>query len=164
GIITEIRTLLDRNNNKMAFVKVEGLTRTYEAVVFASVFPGVEDLLYTDSLVLMRGPVNSEPDDPVKKIICEDVYDLEKVPGKLTNSLLLKINKTKISAEKITYLKNLLSTHQGETVIYFKVSVNGKDELNMVSKKVKVAVSSTFLDQLEKILSLENIKVKVKSN
>lgn len=164
GIITEIRTLLDRNNNKMAFVKVEGLTQTYEAVVFASVFPGVEDLLYTDSLVLMRGPVNSEPDDPVKKIICEHVYDLEKVPGKLTNSLLLKINKTKISEEKITYLKNLLSTHKGETVIYFKVSVNGKDELNMVSKKVKVAVSSTFLDQLEKILSLENIKVKVKSN
>jgi DNA polymerase-3 subunit alpha len=164
GIITEIRTLLDRNNNKMAFVKVEDLTQSYEAVVFASVFPEVEDLLYTDSLVLMRGPVNSDPDDPVKKIICEEVYNLEKVPGELTNSLLLKINKSKISEEKITYLKNLLSTHKGEIPIYFRVSVNDKDELNMVSKKVKVAVSGAFLDQLEKILSLENIKVKVKSH
>jgi len=164
GIITEIRTLLDRNNNKMAFVKVEDLTQTYEAVVFASVFPDVEDLLHTDSLVFMRGPVNSEPDDPVKKIICEEVFDLEKVPGKLTKSLLLKINKSKMSEEKITYLKNLLSTHKGEIPIYFKVSVNGKDELNMVSKKVKVAVTSAFLDQLEKILLLENIKVKVKPN
>jgi DNA polymerase-3 subunit alpha len=164
GIITEIRTLLDRNNNKMAFVKVEDLTQTFEAVVFASVFPSVEDLLHTDSLVLMRGPVNSEPDDQVKKIICEEVYDLEKVPGELTKSLLIKINKTKISEEKINYLKNLLSSHKGETPIYFKVSVNGKDELNMVSKKVQVSVSSGFLDQLEKILSLENIKVKVKSN
>ena len=69
-----------------------------------------------------------------------------------------------MSEEKITYLKNLLSTHKGEVPVYFKVSVNGKDELNMVSKKVKVAVSGAFLDQLEKILSLENIKVKVKSN
>ena len=164
GISTEIRTLLDRNSNQMAFVKVEDLSQTYEAVVFASVFPEVQDLLYTDSLVLMRGPVNSEPDDPVKKIICEEAYDLEKVPGELTNSLLLKINKTKISEEKIMYLKNLLASHKGEIPIYFRVAVNGNDELNMVSKKVKVAVTGSFLDQLEKILSLENIKVKVKSN
>jgi len=163
GIITEIRTLLDRNNNKMAFVKVEDLIHTYEAVVFASVFPEVEDLLYTDSLVLMRGPVNSEPDDPIKKIICEEVFELEKVPTELTESLLLKINKSKMSEEKIDYLKNLLSSHKGEIPIYFKVSVNGKDELNMVSKKVQVSVSSGFLEQLEKILTFENIKVKVKS-
>jgi DNA polymerase-3 subunit alpha len=161
GIITEIRTLLDRNNNKMAFVKVEDLTQTYEAVVFASVFPDVEDLLHADSLVLMRGPVNSEPDDPIKKIICEEAYNLEKVPSKLTKSLLLKIDKTNISEEKIGYLKNLLASHKGETPIYFKVSVNGKDKLNMVSKTVKVSVSSGFLEQLEKILSIENIKVKV---
>jgi DNA polymerase-3 subunit alpha len=164
GIITEIRTLLDRNNNQMAFVKIEDLTQSYEAVVFASVFPNVEDLLYLDSLVLMRGPVNSEPDDPLKKIICEEVYNLEKVPSQLTTSLLLKINKSIISAEKINYLKNLLSSHKGEIPIYFKVSVNGKDELNMVSKNVQVSVTSGFLDQLEKILSLENIKVRVKSN
>jgi DNA polymerase-3 subunit alpha len=164
GLVTEIRTLLDRNNNKMAFVKIEDLTQSYEAVVFASVFPQVEKLLYTDSLVLMRGPVNSDPDDPVKKIICEEIYDLEKVPSLLTHSLHLKINKSKISEEKITYLKNLLSSHKGEIPVYFKVAIDGKDDLNMVSKKVKVAVSGTFLDQLEKILSLENIKVMVKTN
>ena len=148
----------------MAFVKVEDLTQTYEAVVFGSVFPEVEQLLYTDSLVLMRGPLNSEPDDPVKKIICDEVYDLEKAPGKLTNSLLLKINKSKMSDEKITYLKNLLSSHKGEVPVYFKVSVDGKDDLNMVSKTVKVAVSGVFLDQLENIISLENIKIKVRYN
>lgn len=164
GIITEIRTLLDRNNNKMAFVKMEDLNQSYEAVVFASVFPHVEKLLYTDSLILMRGQLNSDPDDPVIKIICEEVYDLEKVPALLTKSLYLKINKKIISEEKITYLKHLLSSHKGEVPIYFKVSVNGVDELNMVSKKVKVAVSKGFLDELEKILSLENINVMVKTN
>jgi DNA polymerase-3 subunit alpha len=164
GIITEIRTLLDRNNNKMAFVKIEDLTQTYEAVVFASVYPNVEDLLISDSLVLMRGPVNSDPEDPIKKIICEEAYDLEKVPSQLTQSLLLMINKAKISEEKIGYLKNLLSSHKGEVPVYFKVAVNGKEELTMVSKKVKVSVSSSFIEHLEKILSLENIKVKVKSN
>jgi hypothetical protein len=69
-----------------------------------------------------------------------------------------------MSEDKITYLKNLLSAHKGEVPVYFRVSVNGKEDLNMVSKKVKVAVSAVFLDQLEKILSLENIKIKVRYN
>jgi DNA polymerase-3 subunit alpha len=164
GIITEVRTLLDRNNNKMAFVKIESYNQTYEAVIFASVFPEVEQYVQSDGLVLMRGRINSEPDDPIRKIICEEVFDLEKAPGELTKSLLLRINKTKISEDKITFLKTLLASHKGNIPVYFKVSLNGTDEFNMVSKKVKVAISSLFLEKLEDILSLENIKVKVKSN
>jgi DNA polymerase-3 subunit alpha len=161
GIVTEIRTLLDRNNNKMAFVKIEDFNQVYEAVVFASVFPKYEDLLHADAMLLLKGRLNSEPDDAIKKIICEEVYDLEKVPGIMTQSLLLRIDKSKMSEEKITYLKNLLASHKGNIPIYFKVMLNGKEEFNMVSKKVKVNMSSNFLEKLENILSPENIKVKV---
>ncbi len=164
GIITEIRTLLDRNNNEMAFVKVEDFNHTYEAVVFASVFPEYEELLQNDALVLMRGRINSEPDDPIIKIICEEVYSLEKVPGELTKSLLLKIDKSTISEEKITFLKNLLNAHRGKIPIYFRVSLNGKDEINMVSTKLKIAMTTTLLEKLEGILALENIKIQVKQN
>lgn len=162
GIITEMRTLLDKNQNKMAFVKVEDLNQTCEAVVFASVFPQYEDLLQSDKLVFMRGKINSEPDDPIKKIICEEVFDLNKVPVELTKSLLLKIDKAKISVDQITYLKNILTAHKGKIPVFFKVLINGKEEINMVSKKVKVNVSVAFLEQLDKILSIENIKVMVK--
>jgi len=164
GIITEMRTLLDRNNNKMAFVKLEDFEQTYEAVIFASVFPEYEKLLETDAMVLMKGKINSEPDDPLKKIICEEVFNLEKVPAELTKSLLLKIDKSKISEEKITYLKNLLNAHRGKTPIYFRVAINGSEEINMVSTKLKIAVSATLLENLESILDLENIKVQVKQN
>ncbi len=161
GIITEIRTLLDKNNNMMAFVKIEDINRVFEAVVFASVYPKVESFLKTDSIVLMQGRLNSEADDPVKKIICEEVYDLMQVPGELTKSLLLIINKTKISDEKINFLKNLLASHRGKIPVYFRVSINGKSEINMVSKNLKIAMSNTLLEKLEQILSFENIKVKV---
>ena len=71
---------------------------------------------------------------------------------------------TIISEDKITYLKNTLKAHKGKIPVYFKVLINGKEEVNMVSKKVKVNVSLAFLEQLDKILSGENIKVMVKSN
>jgi DNA polymerase-3 subunit alpha len=164
GIITEMRTFLDRNNNQMAFVKVEDFKQTYEAVIFASVFPQYESLLHPDALVLMRGKINSEADDPLKKIICEEVYNLEKVPAELTKSLLLKIDKAKISEEKITFLKNLLNAHRGKTPIYFRLALNGKEEVNMISTKLKIAMSSMLIKKLEDILSIENIKVQVKQN
>ena len=162
GMITEIRTLLDKKENKMAFVKIEDFKRTYEAVVFGSVFPKVEDKIKKDALVLLQGRLNSEIDDPVIKIICEEAYEIEKVPSVLTESLLLQVDKSKITQEQVTYLKNILSSHRGKIPVYFKVSFNGNDEVHMVSKKVKIAPNVALLDALQNILSLENIKVKVR--
>jgi DNA polymerase-3 subunit alpha len=162
GMITEIRTLLDKKENKMAFVKVEDFKRSYEAVIFGSVYPKIEDKIKKDALVLLKGRLNSATDDQVIKIICEEAYELDKVPTSLTESLMLQVDKSKITTEKVTYLKNVLSSHRGKTPVYFRVLFNGNDEINMVSKKVKVAPNVVLLNELENILSLENIKVKVK--
>jgi DNA polymerase-3 subunit alpha len=164
GMITEVRTLLDKKQQMMAFVKVEDFESTYEAVVFGSVYSNIEEYLNPDALVLLRGRLNSALDDPVIKIICEEVYDLASVPTKMTESILLRVDKTKLTQEKITYLKNLLNSHRGQIPIYFRVTVNGKDEVNMVSKKLKISVNLNLLLELEKILSRENIKVKVKKH
>ncbi len=162
GIITDIRFLLDKKKNKMAFVKIEDFNNTYEAVVFGSVFPNIEDKLQIDSPLLLRGRLNSEEDDPVIKIICEEAYDLEAVPAALTEAIYLNIDKAKLSEDKINYIKNTLKSYPGKLPIYFKVLVDGKEDLFMVSKKIKVSVNTSMLMELEKILQLGNIKVKVK--
>jgi len=162
GIVTDVRFLIDKKNNKMAFVKIEDFENTYEAVVFGSVFPSVENKLKPDAPLLLRGRLNSELDDPVIKIICEEAFDLEDAPTELTDSIILRIDKSKLSDQNITYLKNVLHSYPGKSPIYFRVAVNGKEEVNMVSKKLKVAVNSSLLNELEKILKLENIKIKVK--
>jgi DNA polymerase-3 subunit alpha len=115
GMITEIRTLLDRKENKMAFVKVEDFNRTYEAVVFGSVYPQIESRLKKDALVLLHGRLNSSIDEPVIKIICEDVFELERVPEAQTDYLMLRGDKSKMTSEKITYLKNTL--YKGKKVL-----------------------------------------------
>ena len=87
---------------------------------------------------------------------------MEDAPTELTDSIILRIDKSKLSEQNITYLKNVLHSYPGKSPIYFRVAVNGKEEVNMVSKKLKVAVNSSLLSELEKILQLENIKIKVK--
>lgn len=162
GMVTDIRHLIDKKNNKMAFVKIEDFNNTYEAVVFGSIFPKVEKLLKVDNALLLRGRLNSDLDDQVIKIICDEAYYLEDAPNELTESMFLRIDKSKLSEKNITYLKNVLHSYPGKSPIYFQVAVNGKDEINMVSKKLKVSVNSTLISELEKIIQLENIKIKVK--
>ncbi len=162
GMITDLRTLLDKKQNKMAFVKIEDFSHTYEAVVFGSVFPQVEKILKPDALVLLKGRLNGALDEPVIKLICEDVYDLKEVPGKMTEAVILRVEKDNLKPEDITYLKNILFSHKGKVPVYFRVTVNGREEVNMVSKKVKILVSGALLNELEKIVSLNNLKVKVK--
>lgn len=163
GIVTDIRYLMDKKNNRMAFVKIEDFDNSYEAVIFGSVFPTIEDKLKIDAPLLLRGKLNSELDDPVIKIICEEALNLEDVPTELTESIILRIDKSKLSEQNITYLKNILRSYPGKSPIYFRVTVNGKEEINMVSKSITVAVNYSLISELEKILHLENIKVKVKN-
>ncbi len=162
GMITEIRTMYDRKQNKMAFIKLEDFERTYEAVVFGSVYPQLESVLQADAIVLLRGRLNSDSADPVPKIICEEAYELEKAPSRLTESLHLRIEKDRLTEENITYLKNLLITHPGKLPIFVNVKTNGSEDVRMVSKTVRVQVDAGLINELEKILTLENIKVKVR--
>ena len=96
--------------------------------------------------------------------LSQDAYDLDEVPTKLTELIILSVNKSKITPENITYLKNILRAHPGELPVHFKVNVNGEDEVNMVSNKIKISVNAALISELEKILTIDNIKVKVKTN
>ena len=106
--------------------------------------------------------MNGELDEPILKLICEDAYELTEVPGKLTEAVILRIEKDNLKPDDITYLKNILLSHKGKVPVYFRVSVNGHEDINMVSKTVKISVNGSLLNELEKIITLENMKVKVK--
>jgi DNA polymerase-3 subunit alpha len=163
GMITEIRTLLDKKQNKMAFIKLEDFDRTYEAVIFGSIYKNVENLIKKDALVLVQGRLNSSLDDPVIKIICDEVYDLEKVPAIMTEYLIVRIDQAQITRQKIADLHKTLYAHHGKFPVYFKVALNGKEEVNMVSRKMQVQIDHKLLDELIALIGLENIKVKVKT-
>jgi hypothetical protein len=46
--------------------------------------------------------------------------------------------------------------------IYFKVLMNGQEAINMVSRKVKISANIALINELVKILSIDNIRIKIK--
>lgn len=59
GIITNVRTLLTKKGDKMAFVKLENKTDETEFIVFPKVFEEFGGKLVVDNVVKVRGRVNA---------------------------------------------------------------------------------------------------------
>ena len=63
GIITNVRTILTKKGDKMAFVKIENKTDETEFIVFPSVFAEHGAKLEIDNVVRVQGRVNATDKD-----------------------------------------------------------------------------------------------------
>ena len=161
GQITDLRTLYDKKQQKMAFVKIEDFHRQYEVVVFGSVFPQFEPHLQADRIVFVQGRLNSDLEDNVIKLIGERIFPIESVPEKMTESIALQIKPDDLDETKIHHLKNGLKTSPGNTRLFFEVDLNNGHPYRLISNKFKIRVTRNILAQLQDVLGLDHIKVEV---
>ena len=82
GIITAKTKKTTKNGQIMAFVTIEDVTGTLEIIVFPRDYDRYKDVLEPDRRVFIRGRV-SVGDDPVGKLVCERVQDIDDWPREL---------------------------------------------------------------------------------
>ncbi len=63
GIITNVRTILTKKGDKMAFVKIENKTTETEFIVFPSIFAEFGSKLEVDNVVRVQGKINAADKD-----------------------------------------------------------------------------------------------------
>ena len=164
GQITDIRTILDKKQQKMAFVKIEDFKRNYEIVVFGSVYPSFQDYLKTDTMVMVKGKLSSNSrldDDPIK-LIGDQMSPLEEAPQNLTESVVLKIDKNKLNEEKLHHLKTALKASPGGSRVYFEMDLNGSGNFKLVSNSLRINMSQNTLNELDKLLGADQLSIKVR--
>ena len=162
GQIVNLRKLIDSKGQQMAFVKIEDFYRHYEVVVFGSVFPKFEPFLKEDEIVFIQGKLNSSLDDNVIKIKGDYIWPIEKVPEELTESLMITILKDNFTEEQLYRLKMVLKSSPGKARVYFNVNLNGNGSYRLVSNSLKLKLTVNALNELNKIVAPEPIKIKVK--
>ena len=75
GIITAKKTLVTKNGKMMAFVDLEDLYGTVEAIVFPNVYEKFGSLIKDDAVISISGTINFKEGE-VPKILAEKVSDL----------------------------------------------------------------------------------------
>jgi len=159
GQITDMRTMYDKKQQRMAFVKLEDFDHSYEAVVFSSVYPRYQDLLKSDNIIYVQGTLNSAPDDGTVKIVADQIFAVNQVPELFTDAVLLQLRRDKLDDQKLYDLKLALTSSPGKCPVLIDLDFNGNGSLRLKAGCASVKMTLPVLKQLSALVGLDNIRI-----
>ena len=152
GMITGKVVKTTKTGKMMAFVTVEDMVGSVEVLVFPKDYENKRNLLIEDAKVFIQGRT-SIGDDPVGKLICEQVVPFDSVPKELW----LKFKDKAEYDEKQQQVFDTLRMDEGNnTVIIYLEQERAK---KVLPANWKVGAGKPMILALEQILGEKNIKL-----
>ena len=152
GMITAKTVKLTKNGQQMAFVTLEDMVGSVEVIVFPRDYESKKQLLNEDVKVFISGRT-SIGDDPVGRLICEQVIPFDEVP----KDLWLKFaDKTQYDALWPAVTEVLRGSDGHDTVIIYLEKERAK---KVLPANWHVAASAAVTESLGKIIGEKNVKV-----
>ena len=152
GMITAKKVKTTRTSQLMAFVSLEDMVGTVEALVFPKIYEKNKQYLTEDSKVFLRGRA-SIGDDPVGKLVCEEVIPFSAIP----NELWLQFEDQEFYERTVDSVMAVLRESEGKdrVVIYLKK----ERKLRRLSPSWAINAQGRLLEELYTLLGEKNVKV-----
>ena len=141
-----------RSNQLMAFITLEDLMGSVEVIVFPKNYEADRDILTEDSKIFIKGRV-SLGDEPVGKLVCEQVIPFAKVPRELW---LQFEDKEMYQAMEGTILGILKESEGPDRVVIYLKKERAK---KILPANWKVEAAGELLDTLVCKLGEKNVKL-----
>lgn len=138
GIITGINAKTTKNDKMMAFINIEDLTGTMEAIVFPTVFEKYKSLLLPDTKVYVKGRINYKEDE-APKLIVEELSLL----GKDGTGGVLVFSVTKQDNINIDDIKEFTAMYSGNTQVV--IHLKDIDKSFLLDKKIEASTNNLNL-------------------
>ncbi len=157
GMITAKKVKTTRTSQLMAFVSLEDMVGTVEALVFPKIYEKNKQYLTEDSKVFLRGRA-SIGDDPVGKLVCEEVIPFSAIP----NELWLQFEDQEFYERTVDSVMAVLRESEGKdrVVMYLKK----ERKLRRLSPSWAIDAQGRLLEELYTLLGEKNVKVVQKTN
>ena len=152
GMITSKKVKTTKTNQLMAFITVEDLVGTVEVLVFPKIYEKNRQAFTEENKVFIRGRA-SIGDDPVGKLICEEVIPFTDIP----NELWLQFENQAFYESHIDDVMAALRDSDGKdrVIMYLKE----ERKMRRLSENWAVLAGPDLLNRLYKILGEKNVKV-----
>ncbi len=154
GVVTDLRTKMDKRGNKMAFFKLDDFSGSCECLMFSKVYSQYEDLILLESTILVKGMLESSGD--AIKLHVEEAVALNDVKQKYTKSLGLIINSFVHEPKIINDVKNILEEHSGKIPVVVALKDNGTNREFLIN--YKVTLSDELIKKLTTLLGEDSVK------
>lgn len=152
GMITGKVVKTTKTNKMMAFITVEDLVGSVEVLVFPKDYEAKRNLLVEETKVFIQGRA-SIGDEPVGKLICENVIPFESLPRELW---LKFADKSEYDARQQQVFDALRMTEGQDSVIIYLEQERAK---KVLPSNWNVKIQTPLIQSLSEILGEKNVKV-----
>jgi len=151
GIITNVKKMIDKRGNQMAFISIEDFTGKAECIVFSDPFKKYGGVLGSGSIIMVIG--RNDGNDEAIKVIVNEVIPIDKVKERFTKSILLDVNLDSVDEGTIFELGKLLEKHRGSCVCYFNVNGGGLVKNSVYfTRKYVIDPNNQFISAVKDLL------------
>jgi DNA polymerase III subunit alpha len=153
GVVTEVRTKIDKRGNQMVFFRLDDFSGSCECLMFSKVYTTCENLIVPESTILVAGKLESSGD--AVKLHIDEALSLDDVKQKIIKRLGIILDSSFHPIEAIEDIKNLMENNSGT----MPVSVCLRDDGNTreFHLEYKVSLNQEFVQKLIKVLGEDSI-------
>ena len=146
GVITDIKTKIDRAGNKMAFFTIDDFSGSCECLMFSKVFSEYGKHVQKEEPVFVVGNLESSGD--TVKMHVNKLIPIDAARNELSRSIKINIFKDKVPPERLLELQSVLETHSGKIPVFIQLYSNGTKSSLYALKNNRVELSNEFLTKL----------------
>ncbi|MCU0329947.1 MAG: DNA polymerase III subunit alpha [Candidatus Kapabacteria bacterium] len=154
GIVSDIRTRLDKRENTIAFVKVEQYFGACECVFWSDKYKQYVDILLPDAVLVFSGKCEIQGENV--KIYIDDVSTLEAATKKLVKGYVVRLQPDLVEDDALAELRSRCGTADAMQSMTFVVPKT-QGQVTYVSG-VKVAVSDEMTSYLTQTFGDHNVR------
>ncbi|RME71879.1 MAG: DNA polymerase III subunit alpha, partial [Planctomycetota bacterium] len=159
GMITGIRTRVDRKGATMAFLTVEDLGGSFDAVVFSRTYAEVRDRIAEEAIVLLRGSVDTSRESP--SVLVDDVIPIEQADGTFCVQLGLLLQPEDTEPERIERVFAALRSHPGDCPVLCTVHTRSGLRAHIrLGTPLRVEPGPDLVRRLSELLSPERVQLR----
>ncbi len=121
GVVAEVKEILTKKGDKMAFVRIEDMTASVEVVVFSDLYRKSVEAIRSEKPIIVIGRLDREDDERIK-LVAEDISTIDDAK---TIEKKIKAKNTHIMApaggldrEKLGALKELFASRPGSSPVF----------------------------------------------
>jgi len=158
GLVTDIRTRLDKKDNTIAFVTVEDLNGRAECIFWSKTYTNFKNALQPDKVILIIGKPEVEGDN--LKVVAEQVLTIDNAMEKFINGFRIWIDLDKTDTSVIEKFSSLCCEPGASSSIVFNVSsANDNIRTRYLAYGVNISPKEQNIIKICEIFGTKNVKL-----
>src|SRR5437870_5506430 len=150
GLVSALRVMRTKKGDLMGIVLLEDWDGVVEVLIFPDTYAKVQKLLDIDAPIFVKGKLDN--DESVIKILCAEVYPIERIKEILSRTVTIHIDTTAAPGDIAERLQPIIDEKRGSAEIIFELEFPGRfTAVVRPNPYVKISPDREFVESVERI-------------